>query len=157
MNLSMKLKALSIALPLLWICAPASADSTRAETAKEKANIAAVTTFYNKALNDKDYDAAAVYLGPTYRQHNPTAADGREGFKAFLDYLKAKAPNSHSDIKATFADGDFVILHVLSIREPGTLGTAIVDIFRLDHGKIVEHWDVRQDVPEHPANSNGMF
>jgi predicted SnoaL-like aldol condensation-catalyzing enzyme len=56
-----------------------------------------------------------------------------------------------------FADGDYVILHCHSIHEPGTLGRAVVDIFKLENGKVVEHWDVIQDVPEKPMNANGMF
>jgi predicted SnoaL-like aldol condensation-catalyzing enzyme len=50
-----------------------------------------------------------------------------------------------------------VILHVHSVREKGARGRAIVDIFRLENGKIVEHWDVVQDIPEKVANANGMF
>ena len=50
-----------------------------------------------------------------------------------------------------------MILHVHSVREPGTRGRAIIDLFRLENGKIVEHWDVVQDVPEKAANANGMF
>ena len=56
-----------------------------------------------------------------------------------------------------FADGDFVILHCHSVREPGTPGRAVVDIFKLENGKVVEHWDVIQDIPDKPMNSNGMF
>jgi predicted SnoaL-like aldol condensation-catalyzing enzyme len=56
-----------------------------------------------------------------------------------------------------FADGDDVILHVHAVREPGTRDNAIVDIFRLEDGKIVEHWDVVQPIPEKAANANGMF
>ena len=56
-----------------------------------------------------------------------------------------------------FADGDYVILHVHNVAEPGQRGAAIVDIFRLENGKVVEHWDVRQDIPEKSANSNTMF
>jgi len=63
----------------------------------------------------------------------------------------------HVDIKRVFADGDFVILHSHAVREPDTLGRAVVDIFKLENGKVVEHWDVIQDVPEKPMNSNGMF
>ena len=59
--------------------------------------------------------------------------------------------------KRVFADGDFVILHVHGVREPGERGVAIIDIFRLEKGKIVEHWDVVQPIPEKPANNNGMF
>lgn len=71
--------------------------------------------------------------------------------------LKEKFPNSKSEIKRAFAEGDFVILHVHSVREPGQRGRAIVDMFRLENGKIVEHWDVIQDVPEKSANTNTMF
>jgi predicted SnoaL-like aldol condensation-catalyzing enzyme len=72
--------------------------------------------------------------------------------------LRTKFPQSHSDIVQAFADGNYVILHVHSVRVPGTRGRAIVDIFRLDdHGKVVEHWDVVQDIPEKSANANTMF
>lgn len=116
-----------------------------------------VIEFYEKALNQKDFDAASLYLGSRYTQHNPTAADGPEGFRAFIQFLRDKYPNSHSEIKRVFAEGDYVILHVHSIREPGTRGRAIFDLFKLENGKIVEHWDTVQDIPEKSANDNGMF
>ena len=116
-----------------------------------------VVEFYEKAINQKDFDAASKYLGSRYIQHNPTAPDGAEGLKGFIGFLKSKFPESKSEIKRVFAEGDYVILHVHAVREPGTRGRAIVDIFRLENGKIVEHWDVAQDIPEKPANSNGMF
>ena len=122
-----------------------------------EANKKNVVEFYNKALNDKDFDAASKYLGPRYTQHNPVAADGPEGLKGFLGFLRDKFPNSRSEIKRVFAEGDYVILHVHAVRETGTRGRAIIDIFKLENGKIVEHWDVAQDVPEKAANSNGMF
>jgi predicted SnoaL-like aldol condensation-catalyzing enzyme len=50
-----------------------------------------------------------------------------------------------------------VVLHVHSTRGDDTPGRAIVDIFRIDDGKVVEHWDVIQDIPAEPANQNGMF
>jgi len=116
-----------------------------------------VVEFYEQAINQKDFDAASKYLGSRYIQHNPTAPDGAEGLKGFIGFLRAKFPDSKSEIKRVFAEGDYVILHVHSVREPGTRGRAIVDIFRLENGKIVEHWDVAQDVPEKAANPNGMF
>jgi predicted SnoaL-like aldol condensation-catalyzing enzyme len=122
-----------------------------------EANKKNVVAFYEKAINQKDFDAASKYLGPRYIQHNPTAPDGAEGLKGFVGFLKSKFPNSKSEIKRVFAEGDYVILHVHAVREPGTRGRAIVDIFRLENGKIVEHWDVAQDIPEKPANGNGMF
>lgn len=116
-----------------------------------------VTAFYETAINNKDFVAAEKYMGPYYKQHNPMAEDGKEGFKKFIDYLRDTYPNSHSEIKRVIAEGDYVILHVHSIKVPDTKGQAIVDIFRLENGKIVEHWDVIQDVPEKSANENGMF
>ena len=125
--------------------------------AQQEANKKNVVEFYNKALNDKDFAAASKYLGSRYTQHNPVAADGPEGLKGFIQFLRDKFPNSRSEIKRVFADGDYVIVHVHAIREPGTRGRAIIDIFKLENGKVVEHWDVAQDVPEKAANANGMF
>ena len=125
--------------------------------AREEANKKAVVEFYEKALNQKDFEAAAAYFGHHYVQHNPNAPDGIEGFKAFLGFLREKFPQSKSEIKRVFAEGDYVILHVHAVRTPGERGSAIVDIFKLENGKIVEHWDVVQPIPEKAANSNGMF
>ena len=127
------------------------------ESVQEQANIKSVKAFYDAALNKLDYEAASKYLGAGYKQHNPTAADGPEGLKGFIAYLKANFPQTHSEITQAFADGDYVILRVHSVRVPGTLGNAIVDIFRLQDGKVVEHWDSVQPIPDKAANSNGMF
>ncbi|MDF0491930.1 polyketide cyclase [Bradyrhizobium yuanmingense] len=128
-----------------------------AASAQEEANRQTVLAFYEKGLNQKDADAALAYVGNRYVQHNPTAPDGPDGFRKFVGFLREKFPNSRSEIKRSFAEGDFVILHVHSVREPGTRGRAIVDIFKLENGKIVEHWDVIQEIPENPANDNTMF
>ena len=127
------------------------------KTAQEEANKKVVVDFYDKALNQKDFEAAAKHFGPRYIQHNPNAADGIEGFKKFIEFRREKFPNAKSEIKRALADGDMVILHVHSIREPGERGVAIVYIFRLENGKIVEHWDVVQPIPEKAANTNSMF
>lgn len=128
-------------------------------TPQEQANIKAVLELYEKALNQHDFEGAAKYLGPRYIQHNPFAEDGAEGLKKFIEWRKQKFPQAKSIVKRAFADGDYVILHVHSIREPGALGVAIVDIYRMENGKVVEHWDVIQDVPDESKvkNKNGMF
>ncbi len=128
-----------------------------ADAPEQERNKKTVVEFYDKALNEKDFEAVSKYFGPRYTQHNPNAPDGPEGFKTFLQFLKEKFPRSRSEIKRVFADGDYVILHVHAVREPGTRGNAIVDIFKLENGKIVEHWDVVQPIPEKAANTNGMF
>jgi len=145
-----------IAAALIVAVALATPALARNE-AKELANRKVVLEFYEAGLNRMDFAAASKHLGKNYVQHNPRAADGVEGFRTFLEARKAQTPNARSEIKRAFTDGDFVILHVHSIREPGTPGNAIMDIFRLQNGKIVEHWDVVQPIPEQSANGNGMF
>ncbi len=140
----------------LTACAP-MAPGKPGTTAQQEANRQTVLAFYEKGLNQKDADAALQYVGNRYVQHNPTAADGPEGFRKFVAFMREKFPNSRSIIKRSFVEGDYVILHVNAVREPGTRGSAIVDIFKLENGKIVEHWDVVQPVPETAANNNTMF
>ena len=131
--------------------------SFAADAQQMEANKKVVVGLYEAAINQKDFDAAMKFIGPRYVQHNPGAADGPEGLKSFIAFLREKFPNYHSDIKRVFADGDYVILHVHNVPTPGARGNAIMDIFKLENGKVVEHWDVRQEIPEKPANSNTMF
>jgi predicted SnoaL-like aldol condensation-catalyzing enzyme len=128
-----------------------------ADTPQMEENKKTVRALYEAVLNKKDFDEASKYLGSKYIQHNPNAADGPDGLKGFIGFLKDKFPNNRSEIKRIFADGDYVIVHVHAVREPGTRGNAIIDIFRLENGKVVEHWDAVQPIPEKAANDNGMF
>ena len=146
------LTALLAAVALLLARPAPAADAKQMEENKK-----IIAEFYDAALNQKDFEKASKYLGTRYTQHNPVAADGPEGLKAFLAFLKDKFPNNRSEIKRIFADGDYVIVHVHAVREPGTRGNAIIDIFKLENGKVVEHWDVVQPIPEKAANTNGMF
>jgi predicted SnoaL-like aldol condensation-catalyzing enzyme len=109
-----------------------------------EANKRIVVDFYDKALNQKDFEAAARHFGPRYIQHNPAVPDGPDGLKRLVEFLKEKFPNAKSEIKRVIAEGDLVMLHVHSVREPANAARAIVDIFRVENGKIVEHWDVVQ-------------
>ena len=138
----------------LLIASPAALAADARQMEENKKIVAA---FYDAAVNQKDFEKASQYLGARYIQHNPLAADGREGFKGFITFLKDKFPNNRSEIKRIFADGDYVIVQVHAVREPGTRGNAIVDIFKLENGKVVEHWDVVQPIPEKALNDNGMF
>jgi predicted SnoaL-like aldol condensation-catalyzing enzyme len=96
--------------------------------------------------------AAALLMAATPAGAADTAAQ-EQNKKTVVE----KFPASRSEITRVFADGDYVILHLHAVREPGTRGNAIVDIFKLENSKIVEHWDVVQPIPEKAANANGMF
>jgi predicted SnoaL-like aldol condensation-catalyzing enzyme len=149
------LAAFAFAAPLGNAQAQALTDAQKMERNKKN-----VVAFYNAVLNDKDFEKAKTYVGATYIQHNPIGADGLPGIQGFINFLREKFPNNKSEIKRVFAEGNYVIVHVHAVREPGTRGNAIFDLFRLDDdGKVLEHWDAVQPIPD-PANAlnkNGMF
>jgi predicted SnoaL-like aldol condensation-catalyzing enzyme len=91
-------------------------------------------------------------------QHNPLIEDGIEGLRKFVARLMANHPDAHGEIKRVFADGDYVILHShWHGLSDSPRGEAVVDIYRSEYGKVVEHWDVIQPIPETAANNNTMF
>ncbi len=135
----------------------AATTAQASDAAQLEKNKKTIVEFYNKFLNEKDIDAAVAMIGPTYKQHNAFIKDGKDGFREFFIELKKKYPHLQTKIIRVFAEGDFVILHVHTIREPGTRGEAIMDIFRLEDGKPVEHWDVIQPIPENIPHNNTMF
>ena len=123
-----------------------------------EANKSVVRDFYNLAFNlKKPEEAVAKYVGSHYRQHNPTAGDGADPFIAFVRGFVKAFPPLRFDFKRFVAEGDLVVVHSHLVRKPGGRGMAVMDIFRLENGKIVEHWDALQEVPESPANNNTMF
>ena len=115
-----------------------------------------VAEFYDLIINKKDFESARKYMGNYYKQHNPRVADGPEGLKTHIEFLKTNFPDVRSEIKNIIAEGDYVVLHVHSRRTPERQ-LAIIEIFRLENGKIAEHWDVVQEIPETSLNPNGMF
>lgn len=121
------------------------------------ANQRTVLAFYEQAVKRRDFPAAARFLAPVLIQHRTDAADGAEGLREFIDRMRAAYPHGSYEIKRVFADGDYVILHVHVVREPGARGSSHVDIFRLDNGKVAEHWDVDEPIPAEIANPNGPF
>lgn len=148
-----KLKLFLLSLVATFAVATACA----AEVPQLEKNKAAVTALYNKALNEKDVEGAIALMGPTYKQHNAGIPDGKDGFRQFFEGFKKRYPNSHSEIVRIFAEGDYVVLHVHMVNEPGQRGVAVFDLFRLENGKPVEHWDVLQSIPESIPHQNSMF
>jgi predicted SnoaL-like aldol condensation-catalyzing enzyme len=117
-----------------------------------------VIAFYNLIFRDhKPAEAFERYGGDKYIQHNPRVPDGKDALIGyFTPYFKAN-PEAKSEIKRSAADGDLVWLHVHAKKDASDRGRAIVDIFRVEKGKVVEHWDAVQDIPETAANTNTMF
>lgn len=129
---------------------------SKAQLAEQNKKI--VTEFYEGVFLKHQVKAYAdQYIGNQYIQHNPEVPDGKAPFVDFFTGYFKENPDAKSVIKRAVAEDDLVFLHVHSTQNAQDLGVAVVDIFRIENGKIVEHWDVQQDVPTPTANTNTMF
>lgn len=145
------------ALALVLGAAPLMAQDAPRDLTQEEANRTLVVDFYNSFFNDHDITAAERFVAEDYIQHNPSVPDGRAPIIEFFSDNFQKNPDRSSRIVRSAADGDLVWLHVEAKQNAADRGVAVVDIFRVEDGKIVEHWDVIQPVPETAANDNTMF
>ena len=132
---------------------PATADGIP----EFKNNRDMVGYFWNQVFNKHDPSVIDSMTGETYTQHSPGFADGKKAFRDGITGFLKEFPESSAEIKHIGADGDLVFIHNHIKLNPKDRGQAAVDIFRVRDGKIVEHWDVIQDIPEKAENPNTMF
>jgi predicted SnoaL-like aldol condensation-catalyzing enzyme len=126
--------------------------------ARLERNKRTAVAFYDLAFNQgRPKEAVRRYAGPVYIQHNPLFADGTDAFIAAVTAFTEQNPQLHVDIRTVIAEGDRVLTHSLITLSPDDRGTVAADIFRLDRGRIVEHWDVVQPFPETSVNDHPMF
>lgn len=124
-----------------------------------------VLDFFETAFVKKDPETALrLYVGDRYTQHNPAVPDGREAFAAYVKARSASNPGRKISVKRVIAEGDLVVIHSHNVFAPtdegyagAPHGVSSINIFRLENGKIVEHWDVREPVPAVTVHGNSVF
>lgn len=153
----MNKKSILLGLTLALVGCLPMGTSLAAGTPHFKNNKAAAEYFWNEVFNKHDTAVIDTMVGPKYKQHSPEFADGKQAFKDGVTGFLKTYPDSSAVIKHIGADGDLVFIHNHIKLNKEDRGQAAVDIFRIKDGKIVEHWDVIQDIPEKTANDNTMF
>jgi len=126
-------------------------------TEQEEKNLKAVLDFYDVIINGRQYERANEFLNDNYIQHKPEVETGALGVLDFVRSVYDQAPDHKARIVRSFVDGDYVILHVHITNAVEAPNLAVMDIFRVEDGKLVEHWDVASAVPETSRNVNGVF
>ncbi|OJY67076.1 MAG: hypothetical protein BGP16_17905 [Sphingobium sp. 66-54] len=126
-------------------------------TPQEEANAQLIRDLFDKVLIPMDKTLVDAFIAEDYLQHSSLAEPGREALKDWLDFVRAETPQATQRVYRILAEDDHVVSHQHVIRWPGDTGFAVMDIFRIADGKIVEHWDVVQALSAEPVNPNSMF
>ena len=152
MKVRIALTALAAVVALAAFTPPAEAGISKNPKAQKA--MAFLDMVFNQKKVKEGFD---TYVGDKYIQHNPIAADGKEAAVTVLSQVLQQMPGWSYEFKHAYVDGNIAIIHSHVRMKADDRGMAVVDIFRFEKGKIVEHWDVVQPIPEKSANNNSMF
>ena len=152
--MSLRNRLVTVLACVLAMSVASAATAGISKNPKAQKAIAFLDMVFNKKKVKEGFD---TYVGTKYIQHNPIAADGKEAAVTVLGHVLQQLPGWSYEFKHAYVDGDIAVIHSLVKRDASDRGSAVVDIFRFEKGKVVEHWDVVQAVPEKSANNNTMF
>ncbi|MEJ0043969.1 MAG: nuclear transport factor 2 family protein [Rhizomicrobium sp.] len=136
------------------LCFSSAAQASPESDANKKLVTDAITMLF---IQHKVDQAVDTYFDPNYIQHNPMVPTGTAPMRGFFKKFYVDNPAATIELSHVLADGDLVAVHYRFKVNAQDRGMAVVDIFRVGNGHILEHWDVVQPVPEKSANDNGMF
>jgi len=117
----------------------------------------AAISFLKMASRGDVSEAYSKFVGPGFRHHNPYFEGSAETLMAAMEKNARENPNKTLDVKRAIAEGDLVAVHSLVRQGPDDRGAAVVHLFRFEEGRIVELWDLGQEVPEESPNQYGIF
>ncbi len=113
--------------------------------------------FYKMSYEGNPSDAVEKYVGDEYIQHNPLVGNGKKAFIDYFERMQREYPNKSIEFVRTISEGDLVAVHTHQVW-PDSEEYVTMDFLRFDdQGKIIEHWDVMQQIPKHTANGNTMY
>jgi predicted SnoaL-like aldol condensation-catalyzing enzyme len=117
-----------------------------------------VIRFTEEVFNKKNLSLIPRFIQEDYKQHNPTVAQGRDGFTEFARRFTGNFPDLHLYIRHIYEDGDLVISHNLAVLKPGENENIVFDVYRIKEGKLAEHWDCIQHLtPDQMKNTDALF
>ncbi len=143
-------------LAIAALLAPSLAAARPALTLTER-NRAVITAFAAMFYGKHDVRGAFErYVAPDYIQHNANILDGRDAAISALEPM-FRQEGSRFEIKRIVVDGDMAVIHLHGRAGAQGNGGTVADIYRLEHGKIVEHWDILQPIADKPLNPHAYF